>query len=357
MRVFFPAFLALSFSLFASAAAHSLVVLQYHHISNTAPRSTSTPPELFVQHLEIIAAEKFQVVSVAQLKKWLQKGESLPDKSVVITFDDGYRSVYTEAFPLLKKRGWPFAVFVNTQAHDGKNPQFMTWDELKIMSKHGASIGNHTDSHPHLIRQRKQESHKQWVQRREQEINFAEMRIEEMIGKSQKIFAYPFGEYDEALASLLKRNGYIAFGQQSGPVAKESLHQVLPRFPFGGVYGGREDFLSKLTSLPFPMARLKVTTESGEVLYSPELPQGATKPILRVASPMMNYLNGLSCYASGQGKIESDIKGGVLVAQAARPLPPGRSRYNCTAQAGGGRFYWLSQLFIRRLPNGDWAKE
>ncbi len=353
MRTFLSILLLLSLS----AATHSLVVLQYHHISDITPRSTSTSPELFAQHLEIITSEKFRVVSVLQLKKWLQSGESLPDKAVVITFDDGYRSVYTEAFPMLKKRGWPFAVFVNTQAHDGKNPQFMTWDELKVLSKYGAVIGNHTDSHPHLIRQRKQESHKQWLQRREQEINFAEIRIEKELGESHKVFAYPFGEYDEDLTGLLKRKGYIAFGQQSGPVAKESHHQALPRFPFGGVYGGRDDFLSKLTSLPFPMARLKVTTENGAVIYSPELPKRATKPVLRVASPMMNYLNGLNCYASGQGKIESDIKGGVLVAQAVRPLPPGRSRYNCTAQAGGGRFYWLSQLFIRRLPNGEWVNE
>ncbi|MFL0805214.1 MAG: polysaccharide deacetylase family protein [Agarilytica sp.] len=357
MRPFLSILFSLFISVFFSAAAHALVVLQYHHISNTTPRSTSTSPELFAQHLEIIASEKFQVVSIEQLKTWLHKGERLPDKTVVITFDDGYRSVYTAAFPLLKKRGWPFTVFVNTQAHDGKKPQFMSWGELKTLATYGAVIGNHTDSHPHLIRQRKHESHKQWLQRREQEINFAEMRIKKEIGESHKVFAYPYGEYDENLTSLLKRKGYIAFGQQSGPVAKESHHQVLPRFPFGGAYGGPEDFLSKLTSLPFPMARLKVTTESGAVLYSPELPQGATKPVLRVASPMMNYLNGLNCYASGQGKIKSDIKGGVLVAQTVRPLPPGRSRYNCTAQAGGGRFYWLSQLFIRRLPNGDWVKE
>ncbi|MFL0801243.1 MAG: polysaccharide deacetylase family protein [Agarilytica sp.] len=352
----FVAFLLFS-SLFFGAAAHAVVVLQYHHISNSTPRATSISPELFAEHMDLIASEGFQVVSVVQLKKWLLKGESLPDKTVVITFDDGYRSVYTAAFPLLEKRGWPFTVFINTQAHDEKNPQFMSWGELKLLTKSGGTIGNHTDSHPHLIRQRKQESHKQWLQRREREIHFAEARIEQETGQKHKVFAYPFGEYDEGLTALLKRNGYIAFGQQSGPVARESDFQALPRFPFGGDYGQRDDFLAKLRSLPFPMARISVTTESGAVLYGPELPGSASRPVLRVASPMVNYLNGLNCYASGQGKIASDIKGGVLVAQAVRPLPSGRSRYNCTAQAGGGRFYWLSQLFIRRLPSGDWVSE
>lgn len=342
---------------FCSAASHALVVLQYHHVSNKTPKSTSISPELFSAHMDYIAAEKYQVVDMLQLKKWLQQGQALPDRAVVITFDDGYRSVYTTAFPELKRRGWPFTVFINTKAHDEKNPHFMSWQELRRLDKAGAVIANHTDSHPHLIRQRTYESPVQWRQRREREISFAEKRLAKELGRSHKLFAYPFGEYDEALKKHLKARGYLAFGQQSGALSLESDYQQLPRFPFGGNYGDMKDFAVKLKSLPFPLARIIVTTEKGAVLDAPELPAGSSRPILRIASPLMKYLNAVTCYASGQGQITSDVKGGVLVAQAQQSLAPGRSRYNCTAAAGGGRFYWYSQMFIRRLPSGAWAKE
>lgn len=348
-------FIFLSF--FLSTVSHALVVLQYHHVSNKTPVSTSISPELFSAHMDYIAAEKFQVVDILQLKIWLQEGTTLPDRTVVITFDDGYRSVFTTAFPELKKRKWPFTVFVNTKSHDEKNSQFMSWQELKTLNKYGAVIANHTDSHPHLIRQKSGESFAKWHQRRESEIDFAEKRLAKELGRSHALFAYPYGEYDDNLKDYLKSKGYLAFGQHSGPISKNSDPQQLPRFPFGGRYGDMEDFASKLKSLPFPLSQIKVTTERGAVINNPELPPSSSKPILRIASPLLKYLDGANCYASGQGKINSEIRGGVLVAQASRDLPPGRSRYNCTVHAGGGRFYWYSQLFIRRLPNGEWVRE
>ncbi len=341
----------------ASSKSYALVVLQYHHVSDKTPRSTSISPELFKAHMAYIEKRQFRVLDILTLKRILQKGEALPDASVVITFDDGYKSVYKHAFLELKKRAWPFAVFINTKSHDEKNPHFMSWEELKELQDAGAVIGNHTDSHPYLIRRRSGEAFKQWQKRRALEIEFAEQRIKKKLGKSHKLFAYPFGEFDQSLKSYLKENAYLAFGQQSGPIASNSDLQNIPRFPFGGAYGQLDDFSTKLLSLPFPQARVKVTTENGKVLSDPELPAGIGRPVLRIASPLMNYIGETACYASGQGKINTDVKGGVLVAQAKTDLPSGRSRYNCTARAGGERYYWYSQLFIRRKANGRWYSE
>ena len=352
MRYVFPLLLALF-----SANAKSLVVLQYHHVSKQTPKSTSIDPALYRAHLKHLEDKKFDIVDILQLKKWLERGDALPDRAVVITFDDGYKSVYTTAYPELKKRGWPFTVFVNTKAHDEKNPHFMSWDQLREMTKYGAVIANHTDSHPHLIRQQSYESYQQWQSRRLAEVEFAEKRIKKELGEGHKLFAYPYGEYDQKLQANLKRMGFLAFGQQSGPISKASSHQALPRFAFGGVYGDLSDFATKVNSLPFPESRIKVSNSNGKVLEDPLLPEGEGKPVLRIASPLMAYIEQVACYASGQGKIKSEIRGGTLVAYANRPLPPGRSRYNCTAHAGAGRYYWHSQLFIRRLPNGAWVDE
>lgn len=335
----------------------ALVVLQYHHISERTPAATSISPALFRAHLDAIEKSGFRVVAVTELPAMLKAAGNMPDNTVVITFDDGYRSIYTEAFPELKKRGWPFTVFVNSQPHDQKNPLFMSWDQLREMAAAGATIGNHTDSHPHLIRQGADESNSQWLQRREQEIEFAEQRIHKEIGRVVKVFAYPYGEYDAELLRQLRKKGYLGFGQQSGPVATYSDPQALPRFPFGGVYGQADDFLVKLTSLPFPQLKAVVTDGRGHSLKQPELPPGVTMPELELVSPMLKFVNGLQCFASGQGAINLKAKGGGAVAKAGRSLPVGRSRYNCTASAGRGRFYWYSQLFIRRNGDGSWYRE
>ena len=103
--------------LFALAShASALVVLQYHHVSDKTPKITSTPPELFEQHLAYLEKHRFNVLSIEKVAKLIRKGETLPRHAVVITFDDGFHSIYQNAFPLLKKRKWPFAVFVNSQA-------------------------------------------------------------------------------------------------------------------------------------------------------------------------------------------------------------------------------------------------
>ena len=233
----------------------------------------------------------------------------------------------------------------------------MSWAELKTMSDNGALIANHTDSHTHLIRRRSQESHKRWLQRRQQEILFAQSRITKEIGESLKVFAHPYGEYDEKLLSQLKDMGYIAFGQHSGPIAKSSHHQALPRFPFGGNYGSLDDFATKVNSLPFPNSRVKVLGPNDSVLNEPELPATVARPVLKIASPLIPYIDNIACFASGQNKIKVQINGGVLLAQAPRALPVGRSRYNCTASAGAGRYYWHSQLFIKRGANGKWLHD
>lgn len=338
-------------------AAQALVVLQYHHISEKTPHATSISPELFEQHMAYLKEKDFKVVSILEVKKWVQNGERVPDGTVAITFDDGYMSVYNNAYPVLKKHGFPFTVFVNSQAHDDQNKLFMSWKQLKKMTKHGATIGNHTDSHPHLIRQRSDESFSQFLIRREREIEFAEKRIEKEIGSAHKIFAYPYGEYDVRLQKHLAKEGYIAFGQQSGPIAVHSSPQALPRFPMGGNYGDMSDFQLKIWSLPFPESLIKVSGDDGKLIDQPELPADISKPVLRISSPMMRYIGQAECFASGQGRIDVDIKGGVLITKANRDLPPGRSRYNCTSNAGNGRYYWHSQLFIRRLPNGEWVPE
>lgn len=332
-------------------ALHAAVVLQYHHISDSTPAATSTSPERFRRHLDYLARHQFRVLPLPELVAKLRKGEPLPDKAVAITFDDGYRSLYETAFPLLKARNWPFTVFINTLPHDQRLSNFLSWSQLQLMAEQGATIANHTHSHPHLLRRLPGESGSQWRQRIRGEITTAENRIREQLGVSHRLLAYPYGEYDSSLLSLLREMDFAAFGQHSGPLASYSHLQALPRFPFGGRYGDDDDFALKVQSLEFPL--VERPTPPAMVLSG-----RAPQPLLRLHLDKRLPPERVHCFASGQGEISVVQRSYWIEVRAPAPIPVGRSRYNCTAASSEpGRFYWFSQLWMRKRDDGSWYPE
>ena len=146
------------------------VVLLYHHVSDSTPAITSVTPKQFEQQLQFIEQNGFQVWPLPKIIKHLSNDLSLPDKTVAITFDDSYQSVFTEAFPRLQKRKWPFTIFVSTDAVDQQFKYHTSWDQLRTMAASGATIANHSTTHRHLLIRLKNESQLQWRQRIEQDI-------------------------------------------------------------------------------------------------------------------------------------------------------------------------------------------
>ena len=356
-RIILTSLLGLIWSVFP-LLANALVVLQYHHISSATPKATSTSPEQFEQHLDYLKKHKFDVIGLDELAELIRAGEALPDRTVVITFDDGYLSVYQEAYPRLKKHDFPFAVFINTQAHDAENPTFMSWKQMRQMADKGVVFANHTVSHPHLIRRAGNEGVEAWRTRVLDEVRTAEKIIRKRLDQSHRLLAYPFGEYSPELRDLLTDEGYLAFGQQSGPLADIDDPQALPRFPLGGVYGDIEDFALKVQSLPMPLTGVAVFAEDGDRIEAAELPLSVVRPQLVLDVERAEIARQISCFASGQGQIPVRVDGRRVTISARDPLPTGRSRYNCTAPAADkGRYHWYSHMFIRRLENGEWYHE
>jgi peptidoglycan/xylan/chitin deacetylase (PgdA/CDA1 family) len=316
--------------------SEAAVVLQYHHVSDDTPASTSVSPARFEWHLEYIADQGFRVVPLQTLVDALSAGETFPDRVVAITFDDGYLSIHETAFPLLKRRGWPFTVFVNSEPHDRGQAGFMSWEQLRELARSGGTIANHTASHPHLLDRRDGQNEADWREWVESELSGAARRIEQEIGIASRLFAYPYGEFDEALLEIVAGLGYTGFGQQSGPLASHSDPRALPRFPMGGIYGDTEDFAVKVNSLPMPLVETETVA-------------GGIRPVWRLRPAPPLQASDLSCFASGQGRIPVTIDGEWALVQAPRTLPVGRSRYNCTAPSGDReRFYWESRAWIVR---------
>ena len=338
--------------------AQGLVILQYHHISEQTPAATSISPARFESHLELIASSGYQVLDLETVAALVRDGEAFPDKAVLITFDDSYDSIYTEARPRLQARGWPFVVFANTEPVDLGLAGFLSWQQLAELIAAGAAIANHGVTHPHMIRHEPGETQAAWRQRMRDEILGAEQRIEAKLGQSHRVFAYPYGEFNGELEALLRELDFIAMGQHSGG-ASAFDPQALPRFPFGGDYGGDEDFALKLRALPMPITRLQLKRETGERLVDGILPLEVKRPILELELADSRLLERMQCYVSLQGRAEKHLLGQQrLEFQAPAPLKVGRSRYNCTSPgAEPGRFHWISVPFIRRHPDGSWAEE
>lgn len=350
----------LAVGLLSSLSVQALVVLQYHQVGENTPAATSVKPEQFLQQLEYLEEENFSIWSLPQLTKALRAKKPLPDKTVVITFDDGYASIYREAFPLLRKRQWPFTIFINPEVHDKKFDDFASWAQLQEMAKFGASIANHSEQHSHLIRKLKGENEPQWLARIEADINNAEKRIKAEVDQSHKTLAYPYGEYNQPLEELLKKMGYIAFGQHSGAISSLDPAQSLARFPLGGQYADLKDFVTKVQSLPLPIKSQRYWDENNNPLPDGSLLHQQQRPQLELVLSD-NSIKSLNCFASNQGAAQVEVlqfsdKSPVFRIQAKNSVAVGRSRYNCTATSHTkGRFYWYSMPWVREpAANENW---
>ncbi len=344
----------LAIFLLLPAGASAAVVILYHHVSDTTPKSTSISPAQFEVQMDYLEKNNFTVVPLLELTEKLRKGESLPDKTVAISFDDSYVSVYDSAYPRLKKRGWPFTFFVNTDSVS-TSKLFVTWDQLREMSKYGVTIANHTSKHNHLPRREKNETAQQWRERITAEITNAQLKIKQEIGSAPDILAYPFGEYDVAVQQIAKKLGYIAFGQQSGVLYSEGDLQAVPRFPFGGSFTELDDFIMKVNTRPMPTKHVDFYSDK-KTKQDNLIVKAGVQPWLVLELDDASLLKKINCFATGQGAINVEVIDNKLWAQAKQPLNPGRTRYNCTAYAGEkGRFFWYTQQWLVTDKQGEWT--
>ena len=335
----------------ATAGSRDAVVLVYHHVAADTPSSTSVAPQQFRRQLEHLAAGGFRVLALEEILNRLDSGRELPPDTVALTFDDGYESVYTTAFPMLRERGWPFTVFVTTDYVGGRG--YLDWSQLQQMAAVGADIGNHTRSHPYWVRwQQGERGGDSDIRRRRirAEILEAQRIIEQHAPEGAvRLLAHPYGEYDPVVESVVRELDFRALGQHSGVIGPDAPMTRLPRFPVATGYDDMERFKRRVRARRLPATVLAPN--------SPVLGQGVDRPRLHLRLRDDGYARQrLACYASGQGRIELDWRGErEVVARARQPLGAGRSKYNCTAPEtdGSGDYYWLSQLWIRPPPSAS----
>lgn len=316
----------------AALAADSAVILMYHRFGESTYPSTNIRLEQFDAHLAELVKGPYTVLPVPDILKRLKAGQPLPDRTIGITIDDAFHSVYTEAFPRLKRAGLPFTLFVASEPVDQKLPDFMTWDQVRELRDAGVTIGAHSHSHLHMIDEGLERSRTDMLQ--------ANRRFEAELGTVSPIFAYPFGEASLEIMKMVKETGVaFAFGQNSAVLYRTSNPLLLPRFPFNEAYGDIDRFRLIANALPLPVTDV---TPADPLLHDNPPAFGFT------VADGLDGLDALSCYYSGTGSTRLERLGPSRVeVRFNEKFPRGRSRVNCTMPGPEGRWRWFGVQFYR----------
>lgn len=320
-------------------ASHA-ILLQYHRFGEAKYPSTDISMERFTKQIKYLAEHNYNVWPLSKIVHYLQLKKDLPPKTVAITIDDAYRTVYTNAYPLLKKYHFPSTIFVNSLPVIYHSKRYMTWDEMREMGKDGAEFANHTYSHQYLVRIFRDNLKKQDIEVTK-EILKCETKIEKELGEyvasSPKMLAYPFGEYDEHIMKLVKKLGYIGIAQNSGPVSNNSNLLALPRFPMSGNFGKMKNFILKLNTVPLPVKAISTEDTIVDATNNPP------KFSLTLKKPIF----GLQCFTSNGKKIDMMYKSKTqLEIQSRVLLKYPRDHYTCTAMLKKGRWCWYSHMWV-----------
>ena len=305
-------------------------VLMYHRFGENKYPTTNIKMDQFSDHIKELIKTKYNVIKIQDGLNAIQNISLVKDRSVIITIDDAYSSVFNNAWPILKKYGLPFTLFVSTDVIDNKTPGYMSWEEIRILRDNGVTIGSQTKSHPHMHNL----SENQIVK----ELEFSNSRFVQEIGSKPEIFAYPYGEYNLNVVKKIKINGFkAAFGQHSG-VAHLSLGLYqLPRFAMNENYGNMQRFLLAVNAKPLPISDL--SPKDPVIIKNPPF-YGFT------LSNTIKPKGIVRCFASNGIKSETKRLGkNRIEVRLEKPFPKGRGRINCTMSAGE-RWRWLGRQFI-----------
>jgi len=182
-------------------------VLSYHNLSPTESNKMTVSQRMFEQQMRLLKEKGYRVISLDQFFDFIDFKVSLPPKSVVITFDDGWRSMYEIAFPILKKYGYPATLFIYTDMITD-NPKNLSWGWLQEMADHGVDVQCHTKSHRNLTLPEKKESFKDYFENLGKELSACKGMIGAKLNREVKYLAYPFGDTNPLVIEMAKKLEY-----------------------------------------------------------------------------------------------------------------------------------------------------
>ncbi len=190
-----------------------VIVLGYHRVMDQAHGASDISKADFEAQMQQLKDQGITVIPLHDLLAWKRGEKDIPARSAVITMDDGWKSQYENAWPILQKYGYPFTLFVYTDYVKGgpkSGGQSLTWEQIAEMRDAGADIGGHTISHKDLRGKKgaaPTPDYDAWLWN---ELNGSKQIIEQRLGVKVEALALPFGFYNAHVQEVAKKAGYDA---------------------------------------------------------------------------------------------------------------------------------------------------
>jgi len=196
-----------------------VVIFGYHRFVNQVRRpDTEITPAAFEAQMKELQDKKIPVIGMQDFLAWKRGEKAIPSRAAVITFDDGWKSQYDVAWPILKKFGYPMTMFIYTEGIKGgrfAGGESMSWEQLAEMRDAGVDIQAHSETHGDLRRpydkiakkKLNPEEYDQWL---ENEIGRCKRTLEEKLGIKVNCFAVPYGNINDKVREVAQKNGYEA---------------------------------------------------------------------------------------------------------------------------------------------------
>ena len=194
----------------------SVPILTYHSLDNSSS-TISVTEERFTEQMIYLKENGFQSLTLAQLVAHWKRQSEVPNKSFVVTFDDGFRSVHTKAFPILERLGFRCTVFLvsgclgktcdwklgprNSRA-GVRRFELMTWDQAREIQDHGHECTAHGTDHLQL--------NSATAEHARRDIRNCKHTIEDRLGEPCRMFCYPYGAYNRAVRDTVEELGFEA---------------------------------------------------------------------------------------------------------------------------------------------------
>jgi peptidoglycan/xylan/chitin deacetylase (PgdA/CDA1 family) len=203
--------------------AASLPILTFHAFDDQ-PSNTSFSPKVFRRGMARLHEERYRALNLLEATNFLRQGIPFPERSLVITFDDGYQTVYDEAFPILQRYSMSATVFLTVGERGPmsvagvlpslKGRSMLSWDNIREMHRWGITFGAHTLTHPDLTRLP--------LDQTGSEIYNSKSIIENALSSPVTCFAYPYGRYDDRIRELVRQHFLCACSDKFGLVTARS---------------------------------------------------------------------------------------------------------------------------------------
>lgn len=234
--------LAMLAASYAQGGEPNVIILVYHRFADTAVDSMTVRIATFEAQLRFLHAHDYHIVPLRDVVAWLRNPNTvLPEKPVVITVDDGHRSVFDKLLPIVLRDRFPVTLFIYPSAISNAS-YALTWSQLRTLRQTGwFDIQSHTYWHPNFKVERKRLATADFTPFVRWQLRASRQRIESETGSHVDMLAWPFGIYDDELIALAAEEGYTAaFTLHAGKVGRHARLLALPRFLMTDAYGPRE---------------------------------------------------------------------------------------------------------------------